>query len=166
MQCKMVAELGRQPTVAELARAVDMTEIQLKRCLNAMAQRCYSLDQQVSNPLKPLTALSREDTMYDLVESKTDDGDYNKQSHMFIRDDLIALLKSNLSEEEVYLLLLRFGLLEPLQQNLSCGPLTIAEVSQLVGYKPGKVRRIINRSLKHMQAVIGDEWVEYERELQ
>mmetsp|Transcript_16402 Transcript_16402/g.46963 ORF Transcript_16402/g.46963 Transcript_16402/m.46963 type:complete len:579 (+) Transcript_16402:223-1959(+) len=165
VQAQMIADLGRAPTKKELAKAVDMTEVQLDRCLIAMGQRCYSLDQQISNPLKPLTSAAREDTMYDLVESKTDDRDYNKQTHMFLREDLISMLESQLSEEEVYLLLLRYGLLDS-ADNLKNGPLTIAEVSRLVGYKPDKVRRIINRSLKHMKAVIGNEWVEYERELQ
>ena len=67
VQAQMIADLGRAPTKKELAKAVDMTEVQLDRCLIAMGQRCYSLDQQISNPLKPLTSAAREDTMYDLV---------------------------------------------------------------------------------------------------
>jgi DNA-directed RNA polymerase sigma subunit (sigma70/sigma32) len=167
VQALMTGDLGRQPTKKELASAVEMTEIQLERCLTAMGQRCYSLDQQITNPLKPNTSVARQDTMYDLIESKKDDRDYNKQTHMFLREDLISMLKSNLSEEEVYLLLLRYGLVDDsTTDNLKHGALTIAEVSRLVGYKPDKVRRIINRSLTHMKAVIGNEWVEYERELQ
>lgn len=105
--------------------------------------------------------------MYDLIESRKDDDSYSQQqTHSFLREDLIALLKQHLSEEEVHLLLLRYGLFDSSPQNLQSGPLTIAEVSRMVGYKPDKVRRIINRSLKHMKTVIGAEWIEYERELQ
>lgn len=166
VKSRLESELGRLPSKEELARAVDMTVEQLDRCLTAMSQQCYSLDQRISNPLQPLSGSTRSDTMYDLVESKTDDDSYAKQAHMFLRDDLIAMLNEHLSEEEVYLLLLRYGLLDSMPQNLKRGPLTIAEVSRTVGYKPDKVRRMINRSLKHMKAVIGEEWVEYERELQ
>ena len=166
VQAEMTKDLGQPPAKADLAKAVGMSEVQLDRCLNAMAQRCYSLDQAVSNPLNPMNADNRENTMYDLIESRTDDGDYNKQNHMFLREDLIAMLKKNLSEEEVRLLMLRYGLMDSVEQNLKKGPLTIAEVSRTVGYKPDKVRRIINRSLRQMKNVIGDEWIEYERELQ
>lgn len=166
VQRELKESLDRQPTMAEIGKAVGMSEVQIERCLSAMSQRCYSLDQQVSNPLKPLTADSDSDTMYELIESRTDDGDYNKQNHSFLREDLIATLRQHLSEEEAELLLLRYGLMDSVPQNLKNGPLTIAEVSRMVGLKPDKVRRMINRSLKHMKAVIGSEWIEYERELQ
>lgn len=164
MQVQLAKDLGRSPTKQELAKAVEMSEIQLERCLAAMSQRCYSLDQQMANPLNPMKS-DRLDTMYEMVESRTNDGDYNELKHMFLREDLIAMLKRHLSDEEVHLLLLRYGMLDATPEALNKGPLTIAEVSRLVGYKPDKVRRIINRSLKHMKSVIGKEWIEYEREL-
>jgi DNA-directed RNA polymerase sigma subunit (sigma70/sigma32) len=110
--------------------------------------------------------MDKEDTMYDMIECKTDDGDYNSIKHRLLREDLISTLHRHLSEEEVRLLLLRYGLDDTSEQRVNNGPLTIAEVSLLAGYKPDKVRRIINRSLKQMKAVIGSEWIEYERELQ
>ncbi len=164
VQTQMTKALGRAPTKQQLAKAVDMSELQLERCLSAMAQRCYSLDQQVANPLKPMNS-DRVDSMYEMIESRTNDGDYNELKHAFLREDLIAMLQSHLSDEEVQLLLLRYGMLDSTPEALNNGPLTIAEVSRMVGYKPDKVRRIINRSLKHMKSVIGDEWIEYEREL-
>eukprot|EP00429_Kryptoperidinium_foliaceum_P004172 CAMPEP_0176011724 /NCGR_PEP_ID=MMETSP0120_2-20121206/5429_1 /TAXON_ID=160619 /ORGANISM="Kryptoperidinium foliaceum, Strain CCMP 1326" /LENGTH=565 /DNA_ID=CAMNT_0017344591 /DNA_START=217 /DNA_END=1911 /DNA_ORIENTATION=+ len=157
-QADLSKEFGRSPTREELAAAVDMSEAQLERCFEAMSQRCYSLDQEVANPLKPSSG-NRETTMYELIDSSTGSRDYDPIAHEFLREDLINLLKKNLSEEEVYLLLLRYGLWDEIpQQSLKNGPRTIAEVSRIVGYKPDKVRRIINRSLKHMKGVIGDEW--------
>lgn len=165
IRAELAEALGRTPTASELADEVGISETQLERCLTAMAQRCYSLDQQIANPMKP-NDMDKEDTMYDMIECKTDDGDHNSIKHRLLREDLISTLHRHLSEEEVRLLLLRYGLDDTSQQRFNNGPLTIAEVSLLAGYKPDKVRRIINRSLKHMKAVIGSEWIEYERELQ
>ena len=162
---ELTASLDRTPTKQELAKAVGMTEVQIDRCCEAVAQRCYSLDQNIMNPLKPNSGGSDADTMYELVGSKSDDGDYDQLKQVFLREDLIETLRRHLTEEEVTLLLLRYGLVDSLPQNLKNGPLTIAEVSRMVGLKPDKVRRMINKSLKHLRVVIGSEWIDYEREL-
>ena len=164
VRAELTEDLGRTPSTSELAHEVGLTELQLERCFTAMAQRCYSLDQQIANPLKP-NDLDKQDTMYDMIESKTDDCDYGIR-HQMLREDLISTLHRHLTEEEVRLLLLRYGMDESGQHSIENRPLSIAEVSRMAGYKPDKVRRIINRSLKHMKAVIGREWIEYERELQ
>ena len=164
VQKELTQGLGRPPTKQELSEAVGMSEVQIDRCLTAMSQKCYSLDQQVANPLKPMSS-SSEDTMYELVESQTDDSDDNKLKHSLLREDLIDTLYRHLTEEETKLLLLRYGLLDTLPQNLKNGPLTIAEVSRMVGLKPDKVRRMLNKSLKHLKAVMGTDWADYEREL-
>jgi RNA polymerase primary sigma factor len=164
VQKELKDSLNRDPTKKELAQAVGMSAIQIDRCLAAMSQKCFSLDQQIANPLKPNSA-NEKGTMYELVASKTDDGDYNQLKHVFLREDLIETLYRHLSEEEATLLLLRYGLVDTTPQNLNTGPLTIAEVSRMAGLKPDKVRRMINRSLKHLKAVIGNEWVDYDREL-
>ena len=165
IKSQLTKDLGHPPSKEQLAKAVDMSELQLERCLAAISQRCHSLDQQMANPLKPMNH-DRVDTMYDMIESRTNDSDYNELKHMLMREELISMLQSHLSEEEVYLLLLRYGMIDSTAPALNKGPLTIAEVSRIVGYKPDKVRRMINRSLKHMKSVIGNEWIEYERELQ
>lgn len=169
IQNELTETLGRRPTKDELCDAVGLSEGQVDRCLEAMSQREYSLDQEVWNPKKAMTADRSGDTMYEILDSKTDDEAHQKQSNFYLREDLIKTLQRNLSVEEVELLLLRYGLSEniTLKQaaTLKNGPLTIAEVSRVAGLKPDKVRRMINRSLKHLKAVIGDEWYEYEREL-
>lgn len=165
VQKELAENLGRPPTKKEIGEVVGMSEVQIDRCCNAMAQRCYSLDQQVSNPLKPLNTNSQ-DTMYELIESRTDDGDYNKLKHIFLREDLIETLNRHLSPEQAQLLLLRYGLTDELPIKAKNAPLTIAEVSRMVDMKPDKVRRLINKSLKQLKAVIGDEWRDFETEFQ
>jgi DNA-directed RNA polymerase sigma subunit (sigma70/sigma32) len=165
VQQEMGESLGRAPTRKEIGEEVGMSEVQVDRCCSAMAQRCYSLDQTISNPLKPMSAGNDKDTMYEIIESKNEDSDHNKIKHVFLREDLIETLNRHLSDEEVTLLLLRYGLMESVpKQAVNNGPLTIAELSRMVGMKPDKVRRIINRSLKHLKAVIGEEWRDFEQE--
>ena len=164
VQEEMKQSLGRAPTKKEIGEAVGMSEVQIDRCCSAMAQRCYSLDQQIANPLKPMNVDSNRDTMYELVESRTDDGDYNKLKHVLLREDLIETLNRHLSVEEATLLQLRYGLMDSVSKKAKSGSLTIAEVSRMVGMKPDKVRRMINKSLKQLKSVIGDEWNDFEQE--
>jgi RNA polymerase sigma factor (sigma-70 family) len=159
--------LNRPPTKQELSEAVGMSEVQVDRCIAAMSQRCYSLDQGIFNMKKPMSGDANKDTMYELVASKTDDGDYNKYERLFLREDLIETLYRHLSEEEVTLLLLRYGLMDSVKQEVKVhGPLTIAEVSRSVGLKPDKVRRMINKSLKSLKMIIGDEWDGFEHDFE
>jgi len=157
--------LGRQPTKKEMGDVVGMSELQVERCLKAMEQRCYSLDQGITNKLKPNSGDREENSMYDIIES-TVDGEHNKLKRIFIREDLIETLHRHLDPETVDLLLLRYGLKDEALPYGFSGPLTIAEVSELVGLKPDKVRRKVNSSLKQLKFLIGEEWGDFERELE
>jgi RNA polymerase sigma factor (sigma-70 family) len=156
-------DLGRRPTKQELAEAVQMSVESLERCLRAMDQRCYSLDQTIQNRNKPGSESGREDTLIDILDSKTDDGEYAKLSRVFLRQDLTDSLYRHLDRESAHMVLLRFGLVDPdiLPQGYE-GPLTIAQVGELVGMKPDKVRRKILKSLKDLRFLIGSEWDDYE----
>ena len=64
------------------------------------------------------------------------------------------------------LLLMRYGMLEDDRHDRKfTGPLTIAELSRIVGLKPDKVRRTINKSLRELRHLISNEWGDYEKEL-
>lgn len=158
--------LGREPTRKELADAAGMSEQQLERCVTAMAQRCYSLDAGISNKLQPNNGDDNMNTLNDLIASRTDDGEYDNIQRLFMREDLVETLYRHLTPSEVDLLLLRFGLMdERTAPHGFAGPLTIAEVSSLVGLKPDKVRRMINNSLKQLKYLIANEWNDFEKEL-
>ncbi|CAJ1909383.1 unnamed protein product [Cylindrotheca closterium] len=164
LQKEMFTELGRPPTKKELGDAMGMSEMQVDRCCAAMAQQCYSLDSPLTNPNKPTEAKSEKDTLVGLISCNTNDSDYNKLKHMFMREDLLETLNRHLSEEQVRLLMLRYGLEESIRLSKKSGTLTIAEISKEMGMKPDKVRRIINKSLKQLRTCIGDEWRDFERE--
>lgn len=166
---EMSAKLGRKPTKKEIGASIGMSELQVNRCLTAMAQRYSSLDAELINGKKPNNGDNGE-TLLDIVSSKSDDVEYNKQSRSFLREDLVRTLDSHLTPEEVLILRLRYGMMDKLlpgeKPNLkSFAPLTIAEVGKRVGLKPDKVRRIILRSLKRLKMIIGDEWIDYERQI-
>merc|ERR1712232_467454 len=164
--------LKRKPTKKEIGEQIGMSEVQVNRCLTAMAQQCLSLDQDLTNRNKPLTMTEKaKDSLIEIVDNKYENGEYMSQRRAFMREDLIRTLNLHLKPEEVRILLLRYGLMdeELLKADTppkKTGPLTIAEVSSLVGYKPDKVRRMINKSLKQLRSIIGSEWLEYDRELQ
>ncbi|KAL3921797.1 MAG: hypothetical protein SGILL_002557 [Bacillariaceae sp.] len=163
---EMTDATDRAPNAAELSAAVGMTEAQITRSDTAMAQKIYSLDQTIFNSMKPNKIFEEKENMYSIIESKTEDSYADKVEYELLREDLINALHSHLSDEEAKLLMLRYGLIEDKERIKKSGLRTIADVSRLSGLKPDKVRRTLNRSLSHLQAVLGNDWLEYERELE
>ena len=161
---ELTQKLNRPPTKEELSDAVGMSIVQIDRCVTAMAQKCFSLDQTLHNRAKA-TNDNSESTFYDLVESNTDESNGAKPEQMFLREDLMKFLDRHLSEVEMNLLLLRYGFSDQSPPHTKNGSLTIAEISRIVDLKPDKVRRMINKSLMQLKAVMGSEWIEYERDL-
>jgi len=165
MEAALRKELGRDPTKSELANSCEITVVQLDRCRRAMQQAAFSLDAEITNSKKPNSGGStRKDTMYDIVASKVDETEYEKTQRLLMKEHLINTLRRYLTPHEVELLLLRYGLMDEraLPKGMS-GPLTIAEVSRLVGLKPDKVRRIIINSQKQLRHLM-KEWEDFECE--
>ena len=165
VESELKKELGRKPEKSELAQAVGITEVQLERCVKAMAQQCFSLDAELENSLNPIKADMNKDTMYNILAARYNNVEYKQLQSQFMREDLIGTLRRYLTPREVDLLLLRYGLMDErtLPYGFS-GPLTIAEVSRLVGLKPDKVRRMINKSLRQLRHLIAHEWEDFEKE--
>jgi len=166
IETELKKELGRKPTTAELASAGGLTETQLHRCKRAIAQQCFSLDSELENTLNPNKSDMNHDTMYNILAAQYDNVEFKQLKSDFMKDDLISTLYRYLSSHEVDLLLLRYGLMDErtLPHGFS-GPLTIAEVSRLVGLKPDKVRRMINKSLRQLRHLIAHEWEDFEKVL-
>ena len=151
---------GCQPEISEIAAAVNLSELQVERCVKALEQRIYSLDAEITNPLKSGSGgNTKKETMYNLINNKFDETEMTMIERQLMKEDLIRSLRKHLSPHEVDLLLLRYGLIDEktLPHGFS-GPLTITEVSRLVGLKPDKVRRMLNNSLRRLKHVIGTEW--------
>jgi RNA polymerase primary sigma factor len=159
-------EYGRKPSSQEIAESAGISESQLERCVHALSQQCFSLDAQIENKLNPNKSSTRKDTLHDLLDARYDDVEYRQLQQLFLKEDLIGTLKRYLTPREVDILLLRYGLIDEktLPHGFS-GPLTIAEVSRLVGLKPDKVRRMINSCLRQLRHLIAHEWEDFESEL-
>eukprot|EP00957_Ditylum_brightwellii_P019372 1461138-Ditylum_brightwellii.AAC.1 len=65
-----------------------------------MSQTCYSLDAPIQNTLKPGKDDKNGDTMYDLVECKVDDSEYQKLQRSLMKDHLVDTIKRYLSPHE------------------------------------------------------------------
>jgi RNA polymerase sigma factor (sigma-70 family) len=156
---ELVQVLGRKPTNAELGQAIGMSELQVERCLSAMNQKCVSLDQGISNALKPNNGDREGSTLVEIVEARAlENDDYTYQQQTMLREALIETLNRHLSPGEVELLMLRFGLRSGEQ-------LSIAELSRQVGLKPDKIRRTIGACLQRLRSIGVEEWLAFEREL-
>ena len=164
-QADLTKTFGRTPTKKEIGKVVGMSELQVERCIKAVSQTMFSLDQELQNSMKPNSG-DKKATMEEIIDYT--DADSNVVERTILRQDLIETLHRHLPEEEVQLLLLRYGLLEADRKTLDPTGATksIAEVSRIVGHKPDKVRRMISKSLKHMKAIIGKDWSDFEQKLQ
>jgi RNA polymerase sigma factor (sigma-70 family) len=156
----------RTPTMLELSDVTGLTQAQIERCEETMNQKIYSLDQSVLNALNPFEEDANRDTLYEIIARKTEDLDTSRMEYRLLREDLIKALHQHLSEEEANLLMLRYGIIENRESMKKSGFRTVAEVSRMAGLKPDKARRLLHRSLTRLQTVMGDEWLEYERELE
>lgn len=160
---QLTESLNRPPTRSELSQAAGMTTTQMDRCETAISQRIFSLDQNMENKNKPMNNVHDQDSLYSIISSKADENEYDKVDLLHLREDLIKALKFHLSEEEASILILRFGIDDEHASSKKVGR-TISEVSEIVGLKSDKVRRIINRSLKQLEILIGEEFQFYKRD--
>ena len=131
-----------------------------------MAQRSFSLDTEISNQYKPMSISSSRDRLVDILDTKSEDSEERKLDSHLLREDIIEALNRYLTPEEVELLLFRYGLKELPQSKSRIGSQpTIAELSRVLGLKPDKIRRTINRALKHLRAAGAEEMLSYQRDL-
>jgi len=154
---------NRGPTQVELSKAVGMTVAQIERCEVAISQKMHSLDQNMVNRNNPMKVDEHRDTLYSIIASKSDEGEYNEFDLNNLREDLLRALNLHLTEEESTILILKFGMDDEYASSKKIGR-SIAEVGEIIGLKPDKVRRIIKRSLKQLEALIGDEFRSYNRD--
>lgn len=163
VQRKLEISLNRKPTKRELGEAVGLSEVQVSRCFDAIHQKYYSLDEEIRNTLKPNNSL-RKDRLIEIVESKAGDAENNLNS-AFLREAFVETLQRHLNDQEVEILLLRYGMKDcPEHTKIGRQP-TVEELSRTVGLKPDKVRRIINKALKQLRAVNPEEWYALAKEI-
>merc|ERR1712070_249382 len=126
----------------------------------------FSLDAELENSYNPNKLGANKDTMYNVLAAKYDNPELKRLQSNFMKEDLVDTLRKYLTPPEVDILLLRYDMMdERTVPHGFSGPLTIAEVSRLVGLKPDKVRRMINSSLRQLRYLIAHEWDDFEKDL-
>jgi RNA polymerase primary sigma factor len=166
LEAETLEATGRQPTRKELGEMVGMSELQVDRCTAAMEQRCYSLDEAIRNTLKPGKD-NRQNTMIEIVEAKDADREYERLEQAMLREDLVKTLYRYLTPNEVEILLLRYGLVKKPMNALDAAnnrKTSIAELSNIFGMKPDKVRRMIDSSLKRLNGLGREELLAFEKD--
>jgi len=162
LEAEFKSEFRREPTDEEIASRANISVEQLKKVRNAMKHQQLALDMNIENSKKPFRN-NKQNDLYEIIP----DSEITKYANdATIREELINSLRKHLTPTEVKILCLRYGLFD---SNLLPpgfgGPLTIREVGMLVGLKPDKVRRTINKSLRQLKYLIAHEWPEYSQEV-
>jgi len=157
----LMKTLDRQPTHLELSAATGMTAEQIKRCETAFSQRMFSLDQKMVNRNNPTGDVGK-DTLYSICTGLTDDVDYNEAEMDHLREDLLQAINDHLTEEEATILMLKFGMDDEYDSQKKIGR-SFIEVGKMLGFSSEHVRRSFKKSLKHLEAMVSDDFRSYNR---
>jgi RNA polymerase primary sigma factor len=131
----LLQELGREPTVEEIAEELDLTHEEVSRTL-AISQSHLSLDA----PLTPGEDNRLLDYLPDQVSSTPDDETYERALSATIEEAL-----GTLKEREARVLRLYFGLED------GRDPMTLEEIGSLLGITRERVRQIKEKALVRLR---------------
>jgi RNA polymerase primary sigma factor len=131
----LLQELGREPTVEEIADELDLTHEEVQRTL-AISQSHLSLDA----PLTPGEDNRLLDYLPDQLSSGPDDETYERALAATIEEAL-----GTLKEREARVLRLYFGLED------SKDPMTLEEIGALLGITRERVRQIKEKALVRLR---------------
>ncbi len=156
-------ELSRKPTPEELSTAVGITVEQLEKCEEAFAHEMISLDQQMNNKNRNYSKEQKKDDFHSITSSRATT-DCSATELMQLREDIFRALDEHLTEEQATLIKLKFGLDEKCASTKKAGR-TFQEVSELVGMKREKVRRLVLSGLKRLESTVGDDLRYYNQDI-
>jgi len=127
-------ELGRAPSIAELAKAMKTTEAKVKEVLTAMTTEARSLD----------TRVGEDQTLEDYVQDTDESGSpVNSLFRKQLAQD-VRLAMDTLSPKEKLILAERFGLESGHRK-------TLEEVGKALGYSKERIRQLEERSLNKLR---------------
>lgn len=127
-------ELGREPSFAELAKAMKTTEAKIKEVVNAMTTEARSLDARVGE----------DQTLEDYVQDTDESGSpvntlFRKQMAQDVREAMAIL-----TPKEKLILAERYGLESGHRK-------TLEEVGKALGYSKERIRQLEERSLTKLR---------------
>ncbi len=129
-QRKLLQELGRDPTVEEVAKALETTPEDVRKIIR-IAQNTVSLDTPIDE--------ERETQLSDLIEDPEVEAPPDAASFSLLQEN-ISMVLSNLKEREVKIIKLRFGLYDGL-------PRTLEEVGREFNLTRERIRQIEFKAL-------------------
>jgi len=130
----LTQELGRDPSTEELSDYLNMPPEKVTELFN-LSQEATSLDAPVDD--EQVTRLS------DLIEDERRSEPFELAFHMALQDTLSEVLQ-NLSEREMRIIQLRFGLAGE-------GPFTLEETGRFLGITRERVRQIQEKALAKLR---------------
>lgn len=131
---QLVQELGREPTVEELARATDVPVEEAKRVLN-IARTPVSLDKPVGD--------TEDSNMGDFIEAPTDQSPVSVAAQEMLKDQISQVLKT-LTYREREIIKLRYGLGDGYTY-------TLEEVGRIFKVTRERVRQIEAKAVRKLQ---------------
>lgn len=140
VQSRLFQELGRGPTVAEVARELDWNEEELKRYL-AISCRPISLNTKVGD--------NQDADLMELLESDVPTPEEHLVNHAL--QEGVAKLLESLKPKERQVLVLRFGL-------ANGNPLSLRKVGGCLKLNASRVQQLERQALIHLRLNRGDAW--------
>ncbi len=139
----LLQELGREPTVEEIARELDIPESEVEKTL-AISQSHLSLDA----PITP----GENSRLLDYLPDQYSPGPEDEAYEQALRSTVEATL-STLSEREAKILRLYFGLDDQ-------DPMTLEEIGTILGITRERVRQIKEKALGRLRHVTRAKFLE------
>lgn len=131
---QLTQDLGRDPSETELSEYMGVSSHKVKEIM-ALSQETTSLDTTVDD--ENITRLS------DLIKDETNEDPFDTVFSMALQETLEGVL-SHLSEREVKIIKLRFGLTGE-------GPLTLEETGKILGITRERVRQIQEKAIMKLR---------------
>ncbi len=135
VQRELVQELGRDPSLKEIADKMGMTEEKVQFFLNS-ARDPISLDKPVGE--------DKESTQEDFIADTSNDTPYEYTERIKLREDLELSMKRYLTDKEERVIKLRYGWDDG-------HPMTLEQVGKIFNITRERIRQIEAKALKKLR---------------
>lgn len=136
-QRTMIQRLGRDPTDSEVAKEIGTTSDKVRFVLSQVNKRIISLDK----PTSPSRDAAEDLSLLNSIPAPNPDSTYVDS---FMRQEFLGVLRTVLSEKEIFVLTMRFG--------LGGGePKTLVECGDALRLSPERIRQICFQALNKLR---------------